>query len=344
MSKRYWNNPTIANYIKKRLQKYKDYTYQRLLAEETSLLKKIKIELNKIRELNIEIKKLSNKESTEQAEERKMKDFIWNEKVEKEPLVAQKINLQRPSRSYDGIFKLRYLLALGISIFIIYLWAPDAWPFSLILAIGPAILLIFLFNLMLENADSHEEEKLYEETKKYNEKISQNFNPSQKFINYKKKLEELPNIYSKNKEIKKKLYNERKDSEFEILVLKKLIIDFKNLKRNANEKEKSAKIAALESEKRIGAQTVKEKLIKSVKTKDYWDCPYCEKNKDFKNAQADHIHPVNKGGLSTMQNMILICSECNSKKTNLTLRAFCKKFKLNYENISIKLEKAGKDV
>ena len=52
---------------------------------------------------------------------------------------------------------------------------------------------------MLKNADSHEEEKLYEETKKYNEKISQNFNPSQKFINYKKKLEELPNIYSKNK-------------------------------------------------------------------------------------------------------------------------------------------------
>ena len=59
--------------------------------------------------------------------------------------------------------------------------------------------------------------------------------------------------------------------------------------------------------------------------------------------RADHIHPINKGGLSTNQNMVLICKNVILKKA-FTLRAFCKQQRLDYDNICNRLENMGKDV
>ena len=33
-----------------------------------------------------------------------------------------------------------------------------------------------------------------------------------------------------------------------------------------------------------------------------------------------HTHPISKGALTIIQNMVLICKTCNSKKSNTTLR------------------------
>ena len=110
------------------------------------------------------------------------------------------------------------------------------------------------------------------------------------------------------------------------------------------EKERTAKINAFESKTRSGAQNIKDKLLKAVRIKSKWSCPYCSKASDINTAEADHIHPVNKGGLTTMQNMVLICKKCNSKKTNLMLRVFCKKQGHNYEEVCDRLERLGKDV
>ena len=80
------------------------------------------------------------------------------------------------------------------------------------------------------------------------------------------------------------------------------------------------------------------------------ECPYCHETYDIQNKNytklldADHIHPVHKGGLSTKQNMILVCKSCNSKKKTLTLRQFCKVRRLDYEKTCNVLEKMGKDV
>jgi 5-methylcytosine-specific restriction endonuclease McrA len=89
---------------------------------------------------------------------------------------------------------------------------------------------------------------------------------------------------------------------------------------------------------------IKEKLLKLVKSENDWQCIYCLKLNNVKLAEADHIHPVNKGGLTTMQNMILICKNCNSKKSNQTLRVFCKKSNFNYDKICERLENLGKDI
>ncbi|MDE5111899.1 MAG: HNH endonuclease signature motif containing protein [Trichodesmium sp. St15_bin1_1] len=49
-------------------------------------------------------------------------------------------------------------------------------------------------------------------------------------------------------------------------------------------------------------------------------CPICQRlfrgSKGFKELRADHIHPFSKGGLTTWDNLQLLCISCNSKKSN----------------------------
>ena len=71
-------------------------------------------------------------------------------------------------------------------------------------------------------------------------------------------------------------------------------------------------------------------------------CPYCFCELDAR-AHADHIHPVSKGGLSTVRNMVYACSKCNQLKTDLTLFRFIGKFKRNADQIFRNLHALGKD-
>lgn len=73
------------------------------------------------------------------------------------------------------------------------------------------------------------------------------------------------------------------------------------------------------------------------------NCPYCgDALRDT--PHADHIFPVSLGGLSTADNLVLVCSLCNSKKADLTLREFCNKFSLDRETIEFTLLSMGKRV
>tara|TARA_Y200000002_G_C22613607_1_gene634967 strand:- start:116 stop:1222 length:1107 start_codon:yes stop_codon:yes gene_type:complete len=114
-------------------------------------------------------------------------------------------------------------------------------------------------------------------------------------------------------------------------------------KRRAKERERTSKISAFNKKSRTGALTIRGDLLKNVNSKS-WKCPYCHKSRALKTAQADHIHPVNKGGLSTIQNMVVVCKPCNQKKRNFTLRNFAKKNNLDFEAICLRLEKLGKDI
>ena len=79
----------------------------------------------------------------------------------------------------------------------------------------------------------------------------------------------------------------------------------------------------------------------------YRDCPYCSGPLgEFVGTgccELDHIHPVSKGGLSTSQNLVFICSACNKKKSNQTLNQFIISEKLKRDNIFLMLGRLGKD-
>jgi 5-methylcytosine-specific restriction endonuclease McrA len=72
-------------------------------------------------------------------------------------------------------------------------------------------------------------------------------------------------------------------------------------------------------------------------------CPYCDCYLKVDEIHADHIHPVSKGGLSIETNMIMVCSACNSKKSDLTLNQFIAKFGLNRKVIEYNLSRLNKD-
>lgn len=76
-------------------------------------------------------------------------------------------------------------------------------------------------------------------------------------------------------------------------------------------------------------------------------CPYCcgelgPFNGDNA-AHLEHIHPVSKGGLSTIENTVFICSSCNSKKSNMTLNSFISNFSLERDAVFERLTLLGKD-
>jgi 5-methylcytosine-specific restriction endonuclease McrA len=114
-----------------------------------------------------------------------------------------------------------------------------------------------------------------------------------------------------------------------------------------------SRIEAIET-KEAKQQSLKNKAAESTKTKrqiakgvkrslaDNKECPYCGAGLSSA-THADHIYPLAKGGESTKKNMVLVCFDCNSKKSSLTLRAFIIKYNLDRDTIERRLEALGKD-
>jgi 5-methylcytosine-specific restriction endonuclease McrA len=111
-------------------------------------------------------------------------------------------------------------------------------------------------------------------------------------------------------------------------------------KRDFKKKTDRAVIAAFKNKSRDLAGQIKSDLRQQINIDPH--CPYCGKGIGD-DPHCDHIYPVSKGGLSTPQNMVYICSECNLKKTNLTFTQFIKKFDFQRLEIESRLEKLGKD-
>jgi len=116
-----------------------------------------------------------------------------------------------------------------------------------------------------------------------------------------------------------------------------------SLKSRATERERTATIAAFNDQARTGAATIRAAMINAHRERN-WSCPYCLKAGDINNAHADHIYPTSRGGRSVPANMVLVCADCNSAKSNKTLRTFSREQDLNFDEICQRLELMGKDV
>lgn len=109
-----------------------------------------------------------------------------------------------------------------------------------------------------------------------------------------------------------------------------------------NLEQTKAKAAAYENKQRELAKSVRTALQRQLKNNPC--CPYCNLELSSKEPHADHIHPVVKGGLSTIGNMVFVCESCNVKKGTLTLRGFLKKMNYVEAEVYERLERMGKDV
>lgn len=72
-------------------------------------------------------------------------------------------------------------------------------------------------------------------------------------------------------------------------------------------------------------------------------CPYCGKKLSENDTHLDHIYPVSKGGQSRPKNLVFVCSLCNQKKRDHTLRVFIKANGLDEAQVHERLELLSKD-
>lgn len=151
------------------------------------------------------------------------------------------------------------------------------------------------------------------------------------------KVKNIEGIIHKSESIIWNQENTKKRLENGVVWLDKVTQRIKTIE-NKDEKLQSLKNKAAESNKikRVIAKGIKRSLA------DNEECPYC--GFILMGAiHADHIYPVSKGGESTKKNMVLVCADCNSKKSALTLQAFIKKYNLNRDEIETRLSNLGKD-
>ena len=340
----YYNDSKLNQYIQPRIKKYYNYTHQKLVEEEISIKKKIEDISERINGTEENIKETNQIVGKLHSILSEVKVRIIDEEKNSENALIDKGELAYPGDPFNPIFNFRNLICLIISIFGVLSLTDKFGEGAIIFFLSFFIPLRFLASWILKEDDRKAEIEYNNKVREYKNKIKSQFKPSE---GYKKDIENEKKLEFKIKDAElllKQCHTDLRKFKFEIVLLKKILFEFKRFKKRANERERTAKINAFESKTRSGAQNIKDKLLKAVRIKSKWSCPYCSQASDINTAEADHIHPVNKGGLTTMQNMVLICKKCNSKKTNLMLRVFCKKQGYNYEEVCDRLERLGKDV
>ncbi len=332
--------------IQPRIKKYNDYTYQKLAEEEGTIRGKMKDMSSEIKTIESNIKDVKNILSKSSSLLSEANARIGKEEQESRNSIVTSGTLPYPEDPRKTIFNGRNIICFILSGFTAAAFSQDIAEGIGFILFMPAF--FFLFKVIaywvLKNDDAQVNREYLTKIYEYNNSIRKKFTPSQDYLKFKKVAEDMNHSIAKNEIYKKKYYTKLSSVEFEILVLKKILLELKRFKKRASERERTSKINAFEMKNRSGAQNIKEKLLKPIRGKSNWSCPYCTNLSDVNLAEADHIHPVNKGGLTTLQNMVLICKKCNSKKTNLLLRIFCKKQSYDYNGVCERLEKLGKDV
>lgn len=114
------------------------------------------------------------------------------------------------------------------------------------------------------------------------------------------------------------------------------------VRKESREKElhRLRAIAATVNDKsRERAETLKEAMRAQFELSR--DCPYCFAPEP-KDVELDHIIPIQRGGLSTRENLVYVCRQCNHAKSSQTLAMFLKSKGFDRERVERRLERLGK--
>jgi hypothetical protein len=108
----------------------------------------------------------------------------------------------------------------------------------------------------------------------------------------------------------------------------------------SNQLSGSCSIAPTVNDKsRERAETLKEAMRAQFELSR--DCPYCFAPEP-KDVELDHIIPIQRGGLSTRENLVYVCRQCNHAKSSQTLAMFLKSKGFDRESVEGRLERLGK--
>lgn len=122
-------------------------------------------------------------------------------------------------------------------------------------------------------------------------------------------------------------------------------------KSKVKEEKLSQELSKVKEKRKVEVSTLRTRLALDDKEKrkqfsrlkrnvsDHDNCPYCgvEFSLSIK-MHTDHIYPLSKGGSNAISNLVNVCADCNLKKADLTLREFIKKYRLDRDEIELRLE------
>jgi hypothetical protein len=200
------------------------------------------------------------------------------------------------------------------------------------------------------------EKNNYRNTKEVNDVISEiekqrvrlkHYEETNPFKDYFKIQEIKKNLPASNKKLFKfggvshYVYFNSIDINFINLCIKKL--SDKEIERKKSIDILKAKVASNASETRKIAESFKRKYPLNRQLNKLRDCPYCNSSLEKNNAHLEHIYPVSKGGKSSSENLVWICSPCNQRKSNKTLTAFIKIHGMDRESIELNLDFLDKE-
>ena len=140
--------------------------------------------------------------------------------------------------------------------------------------------------------------------------------------------------------VEKELAHSRQVEKKTRIAARRVVEDELARSRQVEKKTRIAAMAAAHAGKtRQLAQTVRRNIEHQRVLLDF--CPYCG-GVLGEDPEADHIYPVARGGLSTVENMVFVCAPCNKKKRDKTLREFIKTMKFDHLAVEQRLELLGK--
>jgi len=99
-----------------------------------------------------------------------------------------------------------------------------------------------------------------------------------------------------------------------------------------------ARVAAMDKRSRDLAARHRDYLPKPDR------CPYCQAEVDQGDYHLDHIYPVKMGGLSIPENLVWVCRDCNSKKSDRGLLDYLLSRNFEVGPIITRLRSAGKHI
>jgi hypothetical protein len=129
----------------------------------------------------------------------------------------------------------------------------------------------------------------------------------------------------------------------EVEVVTKLISQRESELRLEKESIKELRARVTKSEQETRNQAKQYQSLFDQQRRIVSSCPYCGGSLNSSDSHLDHIYPVSKGGQSVRRNLVYVCSVCNLKKKNQTLRAFVLSVGLSESLVYERLEKLQKE-
>ncbi len=96
---------------------------------------------------------------------------------------------------------------------------------------------------------------------------------------------------------------------------------------------------------RVGKNIAYSERLRAAEANDHWpDCPYCETPFFYMEGELDHLEAYSAGGSNKLNNLVLVCKECNMRRHDTPLHIWLYVNHISLEAVYDRLKALGKAI